>query len=156
MADSTVTNRHSESNFVQNDYDLGKRFVRNNRYQNGTFQNNTGAAAAFPAGTIVAKNTSTGNLVPWDNTVTTNSQNIPVGILRDDVPSLAAAATATNVWYAIAGDVAEEKIVFTDGGQDMDTVITLVTGLTQRVRDYLHNIGIIPVPTRDITTADNS
>ena len=150
---STRTNQHSESNFVQNDYNLGKIFIRNNRYAVRTFANNTAGTAAFSAGTIVALNTSTGNLVPWDNDVITNDQDKPVGILRDDVPSLAAAGTQANVYYCIFGDVASERIVFNDNTQSLGT---LIASLGKQVRDELRRLGIIPIATTEITTADNS
>lgn len=157
---SKVTNTINESNFIANNYDLSKLFIRNNRYQQGTFINNTGAAAAFPAGTLLARDSSTGNLVPWDNDVVTNGQQLIVGVLRDDIPSIANAATASNVYFCIKGDVAEEGIIFNDVAQSFDTVVVLAdigtNQVTKRVRDILYDIGIIPVVKKELTSPDNS
>ena len=150
---SNVTNAFSDPNIIQNNYDLSKIFIRNNRFDQATFINNTGATASFPEGTLIARNSTTGNIVPWDNDVTANGQSLIIGVLRDDVNDLADTATVENVYFCYEGDVNQSRIIFNDGAQTLDTVIA---ALNKRVRDVLHDIGIRPIPTTELTNFDNS
>ena len=141
------------SNFIGTNYDLNKIFVRNNRYAKGTIANNTGAAATLLAGTVLAFNSATSQLVPWDNDNTANGQNIPVGILQQDLAELANGATQADVAYCVRGDVAEDKIIVVDGAQSLDTVIAEDGGRT--LRNSLRNLQILPIESEDLTGVDN-
>lgn len=152
----TVTTSRTTANSLFNNYDFRKIFVYGNRYERLTFKNNTGAAATFSAGLLLAKDNSDNTIVPLDASTTTNASNIPIGILGQDLSTeLASAATQTNVVFCHTGDVARDKIIFQDSANDdFDTVITQASGRT--IEDLLLLLGIKAVASTDLTDFDNS
>lgn len=152
----TVTNQQDQDNLLFNDYDFRKIFVFENRYRSLTFKNNTGGAATFQAGLLLAKDNTDNTIVPLDASNTTNASNIPIGILAQDLStSLANGATQTNVFYCIEGDVARDRIIFQDSvNDDFDSVITQANGRT--IEDLLQVLNIKAVASTDLTGPDNS
>lgn len=153
---STVANSLNTSNQLFNNYDLRKIFVYGNRYRQLTFKNNTGGAATFQAGLLLAKDNTDNTIVPFDASNTTNASNIPIGILAQDLPtSIANAGTQANVYFCVEGDVAREKIIFQDSvNDDFESVITQANGRT--VEDLLTVLNIRAVESTDLTGFDNS
>lgn len=153
---STVSNVRDTSNSLFNNYDLRKIFVYGNRYRQFTFKNNTGAAATFTAGLLLAKDNSDNTIVPLDASTTTNASNIPIGILAQDLStSIANGATQTNVYFCVEGDVARDKIIFQDSANDNFTsVIAQANGRT--IEDLLLVLNIRAVESTDLTNFDNS
>ena len=149
---STVTNQHNEENYVQNDYNLGKIFVYGNRTSQGTFKNNTGGAAAFSQGLVLARDSSDNTLVPLNPANTTNGANLPVGILFQDLAEVADAGTVTNVYFVTEGDVVEERVIFQAG--DKNSVIA--EGGARSVEDLLRDLTIKLIPSDALTGPDNS
>lgn len=152
----TVTNVRDTDNSLFNNYDFRKIFVYDNRYQQLTFKNNTGAGATFQAGLLLAKDNSDNTIVPLDASNTTNASNIPIGILAQDLStSIAAAGTQTNVYFCVQGDVARDKIIFQDSvNDDFDSVITQANGRT--LEDLLLVLNIRAIASIDLTGPDNS
>lgn len=152
----TVTNSRTTDNSLFNNYDFRKIFVYGNRYEQLTFKNNTGAAATFDAGLLLAKDNSDNTLVPLDVSTTTNASNIPIGILAQDLnTSIANGGTQTNVVFCHTGDVARDKIIFQDSANDdFDSVVAQANGRT--IEDLLLVLGIKAVASTDLTDFDNS
>ena len=59
-------------NFLHVDYDTSKLVLFDGEYGEGDFTNNTGSTASFGIGTVIARNSATGNLVPYNSAVTGN------------------------------------------------------------------------------------
>lgn len=156
MGQGTVTNQQDQDNLLFNDYDFRKIFVFENRYRRLTFKNNTGGAATFQAGLLLAKDNSDNTIVPLDASTTTNGSNIPIGILAQDLStSIANAGTQTNVYFCTEGDVARDRIIFQDSANDnFTTVITQANGRT--IEDLLQVLNIRAIASVDLTGPDNS
>lgn len=147
---SKVTVQTQTNNYLHVDYDLEKLFIGNNDFQSGTFINDSGAEADFAAGTLLARNATTGNLKILRSGDTTLGQNIPLGILATEITALADSATI-DVNYCIAGEVAEDLLVL-DGSDTLDTVIA-----DRRLGDRIlgDTSGIILKPAQENTKGDN-
>lgn len=137
-------------NYLHVSYDVSKIFIKDNRFKTGTLQNNTGADATFEPGTLLARNATTGNLVPLLSTNTTLGQNIPVGVLANQV-ELVDGATQDDVPYCIGGDVAEEKLIFQTG----DTLETVISDRRLKDRIEADTLGIVVMPGDERTAIDN-
>ena len=148
---SNFTIQTQTGNYLHVTYDVSKVFIKDNRFKTATFANNTGGQATFEPGTLLARNATTGNLVPLDSANTTLGQNIPVGVLADQLVDVADAATVANVPYCVAGDIAEDKLILA-AGDTLDTVIS-----DERLRDRIESdtMGIFLMPGTERTKVDN-
>lgn len=157
---STVTSTNVTNKQATFQYDVSKIFIWDNRYSKATFNNNTGAEASFAPGTVVGRVASSGKIVPFDSTATDGSQ-IPIGVLKNSVDALADDGDVTDVNFCVAGDVAEEKLLFQDT-DDLDTVVTIQDGTpaattnTRIVRDMIESLGIRIIEGTELTSLDNS
>lgn len=149
MSQTTVV---QNGNTLQVNTDRTKIFIGDNEYISGqTFKNNTGSTAEFAEGTLVGRESDTGDLVPLASGTGTNGENIPVGILVGGTGSLADAATETGKSICISGKVSESKLVL-QGADTLETVIA-----TRRLKDRIlgDTKGIILVSSVNLTSYDN-
>ena len=149
---STVTQPNQTSNFLQSDYDLSKIFIWNPRTTSGTFKNNTGGLASFLPGTIVARDNSDNSIVPFDSAVVANGAGVPIGVLMNEITDLADAGTLDDQNIVFSGDVNEDRIIFQNGGDTLDTVL----GNGRSIGDDLRSKGIIPVVGDELSGTDNA
>lgn len=130
-------------------YDLGKIFVWNNRYDSGTSEENeTYDDITHPAGTLLGRVSATGEIKPLASGASDGSQ-YPVGVLAQETV-VPAGDTATMV-YCVSGDVVESKVIL-DGSDEMDTVIS---GRTIKDRIGADTVGIKLVASTELAGTDN-
>lgn len=114
--------------------------IGDNNYQFGTYAH-TGAAARIPVGTIVARNTTTGNLVPLDLDATTTNANSPVGFITDARDF--GASEAKKVTYVIDGKINEDVIKLPASITMTSIIGTTGTPGAKTLRDYLTGMGFV-------------
>lgn len=146
---STITQNADQANLKSFNRDTTKTFVWDNRFANATFKNNTGSAAEFAEGTILARDSSDNSIVPLDSATATNGVNIPIGVLAQDLAEVANAGTVTGVYFCISGDVVRSKAVF----QGSDTFTTVVA--TRTLEDHFLSQGIRFIGSTENTKFDN-
>jgi hypothetical protein len=130
--------------------DRSKIFLRDNRYQKGNDMNNSSYDPwELPAGTVVGRIASSGDIVPCSGASTDGSQ-YPIGLLADDV-SIDAGDTK-EVTFVDMGDVASDKIDFY---RPEDTLSSIPSGSTRQMRDHLQMMGIKIIPVNEMTQTDN-
>jgi hypothetical protein len=128
--------------------DTSKIFLWNNRYESSEYTNDSGDDIVLPAGTLMGRINASGKVQPLASAAVDGSQ-YPCGILNED---WAVADGATQkVSFCVAGDVAEEKVVF-DGA---DVITTIVDGRTLRDRIAADTVGIKLVVATELTAYDN-
>jgi len=147
---SSVTTRIDEANFKSYEYDLRKLFVWNNRFEDATFKNNTGAAAAFVAGTVLGRDSSDNTIVPFDSANAVNGEEQPLGVLGQDLAELGDGLTQDNVAFCTSGDVAEFLLVFQNPAENKDTVVN-----SRSVNDWLLSQNMRIVDGDELTKSDN-
>lgn len=149
---SEVTNTLNNENAVFNNYDLTKLFIWGNRYDDATFKNNTGAGPTdFAPGTVLGRDSTDNTIVPLDSAVTGNGEDIPIGILAKGISQLADAGTVPNVAFCTGGDVAREKVIFINAGDDFDTVVA-----NRTLEDHLLSQNIRAIESDQLTGTDNA
>lgn len=132
-----------------NNYDLTKIFVGNNRFMSGTYTNPSSGEVTLAKGTVMGRIASTGKLIPLTSNASDGSQ-FPVGVLADDyVVDYTESATIT---ICISGDVVVTKLVFGNGTDTINTVVS-----SQRLIDRIQgqSAGIILVGSTQLTGIDN-
>lgn len=139
-------NNGQQANFKR---DVSKIFVWNNRYTNGSYVNGTGSEVTLPAGTVMGRVSANQNLAPLESDATNGSQ-FPVGILAND-HTVANGATH-SVSICISGDVVENKLIFNNG---TDTLNTVVTGRSLRDRISADTAGVHLIVSNELTEFDN-
>ena len=132
------------------DRDFSKIFVFDNRYENVTFLNNTGAELDLLPGTVVGRITATGEVAPLDAGAADGSQ-FPIGIVQSGIDGLADAATA-DIAICVSGDVVEDKIVLVNG-ETLDG--TTISGKILRDRIGSDTVGVKLVASEELTNFDN-
>ncbi len=132
------------------DVNVAKIFLWNNRYEQDNETNNyTYSTLSLYAGTVMGRVTSTGVLVPSKASAVDGSE-LPVGILAHDLINMIQGETRVCT-ICIAGDVAQEQLIFIDG----DTVETIVNGRRYKDRIQGDTSGIILRSVTGMTDYDN-
>lgn len=129
--------------------DLSKIFIWDNRYDTFQYTNGGGDPITLDAGTLMGKISANGKVTPLTSAANDGSQ-FPIGILARTV-TVAAGATV-NVPLCVAGDVAQEKVIF----QGNDGFATVVSGRQLRDRIGSDTVGIKLVISTELTAYDNS
>ena len=137
------------SNQLTNNFDTSKIFIWDNRYQPETITNSSYDEVTLEAGTLVGRVTATGAIVACRSDSADGSQ-IPLGILKSE--HVIPAGDSVETYICIAGDVAEEKVVFFKAG---DTAETIVDGRRYKDRIEADTMGIKLVPGTELTSEDN-
>lgn len=147
---SSATTRVNTGVQVTTDFDLSKIFIFNNRYETDNETNNyTYSTLNLYAGTVMGRVRGTGVLVPSKASAVDGSE-VPVGILAQDLIGLIPGETRQCA-ICIAGDVAQEQLIFIDG----DTVDTIVNGRRYKDRIQGDTVGIILRSVKNMTDFDN-
>lgn len=147
---STGTTVNSTNNSLQTNYDTTKIFLWNNRYANANYTNDSYADETLAAGTVMGRIAATGEVVPVRSNNTDGSQ-FPIGILAADYAP--GAGETQQVSLCVFGDVAENKLIFTKSGDDLDTV---VSGKTYRDLIGSDTVGVLLRGGDQLTAYDNS
>ncbi len=147
---SSINTRVNTGRQITTDFDLSKIFIWANRYETDNYVNNSNYnPITLLAGTLMGRVASTGVIVPCLASAVDGSQ-LPVGILAEDVVGLAGGAT-TLAALCIAGDVAEDKVIFYYG----DSLETVVSGRRYKDRIQADTVGIILRKRTEMTDYDN-
>lgn len=135
---------------VTTDFNVSKIFIFNNRFETDNETNNyTYSSLDLYVGTVMGRVTGTGVLVPSKASAVDGSQ-IPVGVLAQDLLGMVPGETR-QCTICIAGDVAQEQLIFIDG----DTIETIVAGKRYRDRLQSDTAGIIIRSVTGMTDYDN-
>lgn len=132
MANSTITNVDI-GNVVQQDADFRDELL--------TF----GGAATVLEGTILARDSVSGKLVPFVKGGATNENGIPKAIVTYDV--VAAGAGDVAIRAGVAGKYRKERLVI-DADGDASNVDDVVI---DQLRDY----GLVPIDVQELGILDN-
>jgi hypothetical protein len=146
---SEVTNTINTDNQQSNDFDTSKLLLGfDNKFETGYYNNSTYADVTLAAGTVMGRIATTNYLVPLDAGASDGSQ-FPVGILAQE--HTIATGDTNNMNIVVAGEVAEEKVVLTDGST-LETVIA-----SKRIKDRISSdtAGIVLVAGTELTGTDN-
>lgn len=114
----------------------------------GQFRDNLltfAGAATVAEGTILARDSVSGKLVPFVKGGTTNEDGIPKAVLTYDVT--AAGAGDESVRAMVSGDVRKERLIINaDGdGSNVDTAVL----------DQLRDFGLVAVDVNELGGLDN-
>ncbi len=134
---SSATVRTNTGSQITTDYELGKIFLLDNRYETDNYVNNSNYnPQTIPAGTVMGRVTNTGYLQPVNAAATDGSQR-PIGILAQDIIALPG-GTSKRASICVAGDVDANKIIFLFG----DTLESIADGRRFRDRIQADSVGI--------------
>jgi len=112
--------------------------IGDNSFQFGEYKNG-GVVARLEVGTILARNTTTGQLVPLDLSATTTNANSPVGFNTDARDF--AINEAKQIRYVTGGKI-NEDVIKLPSGVTMDSIIgTSGSPGAKTLRDYLTGMG---------------
>lgn len=146
---STVTSVLDTNNQAIRNYDTTKIFLRDNKFETGTFTNDDlYDDVTLVAGTLLGRVSSTNKLVPHVSTATNGSQ-FPVGVLATNV--VVGDGEDKELTFCTAGEIAKGKIIL--GGSD--TFNTVISGRTINDRIKSDTAGIILVAADQLTAFDN-
>lgn len=144
---SEVTEGTSTNNQLTTNYDVSKIFIWGNRFKTESYNNATYDPIDLLAGTVMGRVAATGKIVALDSAASNGSQ-FPVGVLNQNWTI--ADGETQDVSICDMGDVAEEKLIFTETGDDLDTIVD-----GRQLRDHLAVLGIKVVPGTELTDFDN-
>lgn len=132
-----------------NNYNTSKIFVFDNRFETAEYTNPENDEVTLLKGTVMGRVSGTNKILPLESNASDGSQ-YPIGILADDyVVDYTETATLT---FCKSGDVVQRKIVFANG---TDTVETVVSGRTLGDRIQGDSLGINLVGGIELTGEDN-
>ncbi len=132
-----------------NNYDTSKIFVFDNRFETATYTNPEGDDVTLLKGTVMGRIAASNKILPLESNASDGSQ-YPIGILADDYEvGYTESATLT---FCKSGDVVESKIIFYNG---TDTVNTVVSSRTLGDRIQGDSLGINLVGGDQLTAQDN-
>lgn len=142
---SEITQQTPTRNQLTSQYDISKIFLFDNKYRKVNIANATGSAMVLVAGTIIGCVGITH--APYD---ADTANQLPVGILADDITIANGSNADVDICYG--GKVAEEKIVFSDTDDTLDTIVS-----NRSIRDMLisNTLGIELVTANELTADDN-
>lgn len=148
---SSATIRVNTGQQVTTDYELGKIFIYNNRYENDSYVNNSNYNPQnLYAGTVMGRVTTTGYLQPANAAAVDGSQR-PIGILAQDVLGLAG-GSSRKCSICVSGDVDANKVIFLFG----DTLETVADGRRFRDRIQADTVGVkLVFNSTEMTDYDN-
>lgn len=140
--------------------DISKIFVWNNRFDKGLFDEPNGSGAfTLNAGQLIGRIGATGKLAICSAAATDGSQ-FPIGVVASSV-TMAQNATDVTVHYCVFGDVVESKLLFA-GSEDLDSTVTVIaagplaTDYLRTLRDLIQAAGIRLVGGEELTAYDNN
>jgi hypothetical protein len=140
-------------------FDYRKIFIWGNLFKTATYTNSTGSTVTLSTGLVMGRVNSTGKVLPMVSTATNGSQ-VPMGVLKGDY-TVANGATVT-VTICFVGQIAQEKLIFSNGTDVLTTQITVndSAGTPNTVpqgivEDILCRAGLSLISGTDHTSQDN-
>ena len=134
----TATQRDATNNQSTVDFVRENIFTFGNRYQTGTFINDSVAEATFSEGSLELRDTTTANQIK--PAIAGATLIDVIGILAiDGTSTLADDGTITDASYCVKGDI-DASLLQLPATVTLDTV---PTGATKNLRDILTDLGFI-------------
>ena len=140
-------------------FDFSKIFIRDNQFDDAeTLVNKSGGAKDFKQGLVLGMITldvsgDKGKLVPSLSTATDGSE-FAYGVLKSDVVQLADDGEI-KVSVAVAGHVAEDKLIFDNGTDTIDTFVPVNLGKKIKGHLYSNTMGIKVIEVEELSKLDN-
>lgn len=130
-------------NMTVTNVDLGNVILQDAKFRDEllTF----GAGGTVKEGTILARDSVSGNLVPFVVGGVTNENGIPKAILTYDVTATAAGDVAIRA--GVAGGYRKERLVIDADGD--------ASNITDAILDQLRDYGLVPVDVAELGILDN-
>lgn len=144
---STASTSSNGNNAQITNYDITKIFIRDNKYEQGSYLNDGYDTLSLSAGTLLGRVGASDLLVKHFADAADGSQ-YPVGILAHDV-EIDVNATKT-LTYCIAGEVDKDSVILNDA----DTLEVLID--SRRLKDWIKDIGIYLVDADELSGYDNA
>ena len=146
----TATQRNATNNQSTVDFVRENIFIFGNRYQTGTFINDSGATATFAAGSLVLRDTTTANQIK--PAVAGATLIDVIGILAIANPTeLVDDGTIEEANYCIKGEI-DATLLDLPSGVTLDTV---PTGAAKNLRDILTDLGFVLFNVTENAKLDN-
>lgn len=145
---STATTAENTTNKLVTNYDSSKIFLRDNRFQEGTYTAGI-YDITLEAGTVMGRITASGKVTPFESDASDGSQ-YPFAVLAETVDI--AEGDDAILSLCVAGDVDEGMLVFVKDGDDLDTV---VDGKIVRDRIGSDSVAIMLKAATENTSYDN-
>lgn len=123
--------------------DTGSVVLDNASYENDTFT--AAGAGTTPAGTILARATSSAKLIPYVKGGSTDGDGIPVAVLSYDVE--ATAAGDVSIRPLVGGEVRKQRLIIAADGD--------ASNVDKVVEDLLRDYSIIAISVDELTQYDN-
>lgn len=121
-------------------FDYGKLFVYNNRYDTRTYTNSTGSSVTLAAGTVMGTVQASGKVLPMKSDATDGSQQ-PIGVLAADYTIADGASVDLSI--CVGGDVVESRVVLAKTGDTMSTSVGVATTGGGIIRDLIQRNSAI-------------
>ena len=134
----TATQRNATNNQSTVDFVRENIFIFGNRFQTGTFINDSGAEATFTAGSLVLRDTTTANQIKPAVAGATLANVIGI-LATDGTIVLADDGTIEDANYCIKGDI-DASLLQLPATVTLDTV---PTGSAKNLRDILTDLGFV-------------
>lgn len=150
MPNSTANTVNQTENQMTTNYDHSIIFLGNNNFETVTYTNGTGGEVALLAGTVMGRISADQKLLPLESDAVDGSQ-FPVGILTE--PATVADGASVKLSICTRGDVEGNRLVFFNGTDDLDTV---VSGRSLRDRIGGDTLGIKLYFSSENTAYDNN
>lgn len=130
-------------NMTVTNVDLGNVILQDAKFRDEllTF----GAGGTVKEGTILARDSVSGNLVPFVVGGATNENGIPKAIVTYDVTATVAGDVAIRA--GVAGGYRKERLVIDADGDD--------SNITDAILDQLRDYGLVPVNVAELGILDN-
>lgn len=129
-------------------YDSSKVFVRINQTETGNFVNDTYDAITLEMGTLIGRNSTTGDLLPLASGASDGSQ-YPVGVLMENL--VVEAGDEATITIVTEGEV-DESMLILDGS---DTLETVISGRQLRDRINADTLGVKVTSVDELSDYDN-
>lgn len=123
--------------------DIGNVILQDAQFRDDTIT--FAGADTFVAGTILARDSVSGNLVPFVKGGATNENGIPKAVLTYDVTAAGAGDVPARV--GVAGSYRKERLVIDADGDD--------TNVDAVVIDQLRDYGLVPIDVQELGILDN-
>ena len=123
--------------------DLGSVVLKDGQFRDDTLE--FGGAGTYAEGTILARDSVSGNMLPFIKGGITNENGIPKAVLTYDVVAAGAGDEVGRV--LVAGQVRKERLIIDADGDD--------TNIDDAVIDGLRNYGIVAHDVKELAILDN-
>lgn len=135
-----VTLRDNTSNQATYDYLKKRLLLGKYTTRRIDYANISGAEESVVVGTVMGRVDATQKLVPCISTAVDGSQQ-PIGVILDELSAIAIAATVDNVLVCDGGELDAANVIFQNGTDTLQTVVTSTGADVKTMEDFLKQNG---------------